>query len=86
MEMYIAAILLAVGMVLVFSPDYILNKDTDNKIIKIVYDNATIIGLACLVMAYYFWSQQKVTVIEPEISDFSNDLPSYETSIAESHS
>lgn len=57
MHYYIALALVALGAILVFSKDTILDKDTQTPQLKMVYEHATYVGIGCIVVAYFIYSK-----------------------------
>lgn len=63
--MILAMILGVIGVVLLVSPDSVIDKNTDNKTMKMIHDNAMMLGLLCVGGAYYMYTPK-------------SQLPSYE--------
>lgn len=64
-----------VGFVLLFAAEMVFSPDTKNTYLKMIYDNRLMLGIVCLVAAYYFYSLDG----KPESSESSSPLlPSYD--------
>jgi hypothetical protein len=92
---YIAIALLILGLVLLFSVDSIIDKNTSNSTLKTVRDNKNIVGACCVAGAYYSYtlSQKEmnhhdISTSELEVPDripqTGEHLPSYNESMATS--
>lgn len=85
----IAIALVAIGFVLLFLLDTVIQKDTQNNMLKTIRDNNLVLGVVCLGAGYYVYTlgQKQPTVIEDVELDTSEPLarvasnerlPSYE--------
>jgi len=54
----IALIAVGFGIAFLFFIDIFISKDTENELLKTIRDNNQIIGLLCLIAAYYFYTQK----------------------------
>lgn len=63
--MILAMTLGVLGIVLLVSPDSVIDKNTKDKTMKMIYDNAMMLGLLCVGGAYYMYNPKP-------------QLPSYE--------
>lgn len=91
---YIAIVLLILGFVLLFSVDYIIDKNTTNSTLKTVRDNKNIVGACCIAGSYYAYTlSQKETIhvntnapleVPNRILHEGEYLPSYNESMATS--
>ena len=62
------------GTVLIMSPDSIIPYDTQNNILKTIYDNNKIFGAAFFVIAFLIYKKPSPkTYIDSDVSD----LPTY---------
>jgi hypothetical protein len=68
--MYLTILFSIIAVVLLMSPDSIINKETENKMLKMVYDNAMILGMVSGGLAVYFY-------MTPE-SEETSKLPTYD--------
>lgn len=56
----IALAVVAIGLLLVMSPETLISKLPDNSLVKKVSDNSQLVGLALIGGGgYYFWSQNQ---------------------------
>lgn len=91
---YIAIALLILGLVLLFSVDSIIDKNTTNSYLQMVYKNKTLVGSCCIAGAYYAYTlSQKETIrvdsgaqmeVPSRIPHEGERLPSYNESIGTS--
>lgn len=69
-----------IGTVLIMSPDSVISYDTENKILKTVYDNNQIFGATFFVIAFFTYKKPKppsyTESIEPTES-IDDQLPTY---------
>lgn len=56
MNKMISYVLVVLSLLLLLAPDYILQKDSTNSIIKTIYDYHQIIGGLGLMLAYYLYN------------------------------
>ena len=56
MNKIINLVLFITGVVLLFAPQYILSKDTENSNLKMIYEYRQILGVGCIGLAYYFYT------------------------------
>ena len=56
MNKTISYVLVVVSLVLLLAPDYILSKDSNNYIIKTIYNYHQIIAGIMLIVAYYLYN------------------------------
>lgn len=73
MNQIIVLILVVIGGVLLFSPDSVIDKDTKDERMKMVYNNAMVLGLLSVGAAYYLYASH---------TDMQTELPSYEEAIS----
>lgn len=66
MNKIISLVLVIVSLVLLLAPDYILSKDSENFVIRTLYDYHQIIGGVILAVAYYLYSNIEHEAIEME--------------------
>ena len=84
MHLYISIALAALAVVLLVSPDTIIDNNTSNPQLKMLYDNSMIIGLGLSAVAYYVYTLQKpkssfpATATATETTTEMSQLPSYE--------
>jgi len=87
MHQIISLVLFITGLVLFFAPDYILVKDSmesQNSIMKQLYEYHQILGFGVIVIAYYIYTLQKsgddlyTTESIGYVESISNKLPSSE--------
>jgi nucleoside recognition membrane protein YjiH len=71
--MYLTILFSVIAVVLLMSPDSIINKDTENKMLKMVYDNAMILGMVSGGLAVYFYMKP-----EKGGSEETSKLPTYD--------
>jgi hypothetical protein len=91
---YIAIALLVLGLVLLFSVDSVIDKNTTNSTLKSISDNKDMVGAACVAGAYYAYTlSQKETMhinsdsqmeVPSRIPHVGEQLPSYDESMATS--
>jgi len=93
---YIAIALLILGLVILFSVDSIIDKNTTNSTLKSVRDNKNIVGACCVAGAYYTYtlSQKEMNhnvssssselEVPERIPQVGERLPSYNESMATS--
>ncbi len=75
----ISLALLVIGLILLFSVDTIIAKDTSNNYLKTIYDNKNIAGSVCIAGAYYVYVYYVSQLNNPVLI-----LPSYNESMATS--
>jgi len=89
----ISIALLVAGVALLFFVDSVIDKNTSNQYLQMIYQKKTLIGSACIAVAYYAYTlaQKEMNTfavsptlplpipkaIVPESS--SSDLPSYDS-------
>lgn len=56
MNKMISYVLVVVSLVLLLAPDYILSKDSNNSIIKTIYNYHQIIAGVILILSYYLYN------------------------------
>lgn len=85
MHLYLSILFAALAAILLFSPETILDRNTQNAQLKMVYDNAMYIGIVCAGIAYYFYccheSHQGMQTLPNTTTTTSveaSDLPTYE--------
>lgn len=89
MYQIISLILAALGVVLLFAPEYILQKESTNQMIQTVFQYHQIIGAAVLGSAYYLYYYKPRSISETEVSSTSEATvesvtpPSYEQATSE---
>jgi cytosine/uracil/thiamine/allantoin permease len=87
MHFYISIILAAMAVVLLFSPETIIQKDTQNPQLKMIRDYSMVFGLGCAGLAYYFYSniqQHRDTAsTSTETTTEMSQLPTYEEATSE---
>jgi hypothetical protein len=91
---YIAIALLILGLVLLFSVDSVIDKNTTNSTLKSIRDNKDMVGAGCVAGAYYAYtlSQKETMHVNPgsemevpeRIPHVGERLPSYNESMATS--
>lgn len=74
--MYLAIVLGVIAAILIISPDSVIDKDTDNKALKMIHENSLMLGLACGGLAAYFYTSQEKK--EGVSSDYNEELPTYD--------
>jgi hypothetical protein len=80
--MYLTILFGVIAAVLLLSPDSVISKDTENKGLKMVYDNAMILGIASGGLAAYFYTSQE----KPEAAGSeASKLPTYDEATSESN-
>jgi hypothetical protein len=61
-------ILIIVGVLLIMTPDYI--KYTDNEIAMKIYRNNKVIGLSCMIMGYFIYTDiNEIDINEIDINE-----------------
>lgn len=90
MHLYISIALAALAVILLVSPDTIIDKNTSNQQLKVIYDNSMMIGLGLSAVAYYVYTLQKPKASFPatatqatEATTEMSQLPSYEEATSE---
>lgn len=89
MNQIISLALVALGLVLLFAPEYILKKDDSKSFTSTILDYHKFIGVGLIACAYYLYSISKVknelpsTVDSEAVSPSPNPLPSYEEATSE---
>ena len=85
MQHNISIALAAFAVMLIVSPDILIDKNTSNQQLKMIYDNSMMIGLGLLVAAYYVYTSQKPEASFPATATASTEtttemsqLPTYE--------
>ena len=82
MRMYISLGIAVLGAMLLLSPETLIDKNTSNTHMKMIYDNSMIVGMGALVVAYYVYSskpeQQKVPARATEATTEMSEVPSNE--------
>lgn len=91
---YIAIALLILGLVLLFSVDSVIDKNTTNSTLKSIRDNKEMVGAGCVAGAYYAYTlsqkemNHNVSSSELEVPEriphVGERLPSYNESMATS--
>jgi hypothetical protein len=78
MNQFISLALVALGLVVLFAPEYILKKDNSNYITSQIHEYHQFIGVGLLGCSYYLYStSQKSTANElPSTVDSSQESPS----------
>lgn len=93
MNKIVSVTLLILGVILLFSIDNIIDKNTSNSTLKSIYDNRNIIGSVCIAVAYYFYTVPETNnlfsiksqlEIPSKIPQLADELPSYDQSIGTS--
>ena len=84
----ISIALAALAVILIVSPDTLIDKNTSNPQLKTIYDNSMMIGLGLSVAAYYVYTLQKpkasfpatatATTTATETTTEMSQLPTYE--------
>jgi hypothetical protein len=82
-QMYLTILFGVIAAVLLLSPDSVISKDTDNKGLKIVYDNAMILGMVSGGLAAYFYMSQEKP--EGNTGSEASKLPTYDEATSESN-
>lgn len=93
----ISIALLVLGLAILFYPDTILDKNTSNEYLQMIYQKKTLVGSVCVAGAYYAYTLAQKEIhsfvvsptaplpipqaIVPEGNTSSNGLPSYEQSL-----
>ncbi|NBP00076.1 MAG: hypothetical protein EBU90_08085 [Proteobacteria bacterium] len=87
MHLYISIALAALAVILLVSPDTLIDKNTSNGQMKMVYDNSMMIGLGLAAVAYYVYTLQQPKASFPatatETTTEMSELPSYEEATSE---
>ena len=88
----IAIALFVAGFAILFFLDSLIEKDTENALLKGIKDNNLVLGLACLGAGYYAYSlaeKQTVSSVSPvadveqvSVESMDSDLPTYEEAIS----
>ncbi len=73
MNIYISLGLLALGVILIFSKDTLLSKDTQTPMLKMLYENALYVGIGCVAIAYFVYIRQ------PTVKLQTNEQRSYKS-------
>lgn len=67
------------AIILIFTPDTVISKTTDNETLKQIRENASMIGAVCAgIAAYLFYSEEK-----PRIQQ--SGLPTYSEATSEAN-
>lgn len=79
-----------IGAVLFFAPEYLIKRDTESSILKMISDNHQIVGIIYFVIAYYLYSMPEKTSDDTVASQSTesskvenSELPSYEKATSE---
>lgn len=72
----IAIALLIIGLVLLFSVDMILDKNTTNSTLKSIYDNKTIVGSVCVAGSYYAYLLSQKNMNHSHLDETHFEVPS----------
>lgn len=97
---YVAIALLILGLVLLFSVDTVIDKNTSNSTLKSIYDNKYMVGALCIGFSYsaYLMAQKEMNHIPvfdsqghqvelevpSQIPHVGEKLPTYDESISTS--
>ena len=80
MNKMISYVLVGVSLILLLAPDYILSKDSNNSIIKTIYNYHQIIAGIILVLSYYLYNGSIKYNISNEEYDITT-IPSTESNV-----
>ena len=92
MNQIISLALVALGLVILFAPEYILQKDNSNYISSKIHEYNQFIGVGLLACSYYLYSTSQKTITNelPSTVDSSQenpgpkkDLPTYDEATSE---
>jgi len=81
MYLYISIALAALAIILLVAPDTIIDKNTSNGQLKMVYDNSMMIGLGLVAVAYYVYSlQQSKSSVPATVTETTTEMSELPTS------
>ena len=89
MNQIISLALVVLGLVVLFAPEYILQKDNSNYISSKIHEYNQFIGIGLLACSYYLYSTSQKTIDDlPSTVDSSQpspkkDLPTYDEATSE---
>jgi hypothetical protein len=89
MNQIISLALVVLGLVVLFAPEYILQKDNSNYISSKIHEYNQFIGIGLLAFSYYLYSTSQKTIDDlPSTVDSSQpspkkDLPTYDEATSE---
>jgi len=87
MNQIISLALVVLGLVILFAPEYILQKDNSNYISSKIHEYNQFIGVGLLACSYYLYSTSQKTIADLDSTVESpspkKDLPTYDEATSE---